>query len=361
MTAPVGIAAPKRRLIPLWLRIAVTVVVVAATVWFLVIPQFGDAEESFSALNALSPWLLSLAFLFEGMSLLSFSALSRTILGKHRLPYWTSLRIDLADLAANFTLPGGGATASALRYRLLRLERVKPRIAISAATVEVTVENLALFFVFAVGIALSIAQLGTDTRNYLVAGITALVLLLAIAALIWVLVRRTDWASARAAAIGRRIRFIGAERASGLVLAFADTLRQLGQDRRRLVGAAAFALGNWILDAASLWTMLAAFGHPMPVGPLLAVYGVGTIIALLPITPGGVGLVEGVMVPALIGFGVPHGAALLGVIGWRVFEYWLPIPLGGAAYLSLKFSRKRRLKAADRAVAPEPPLPARTL
>jgi uncharacterized protein (TIRG00374 family) len=88
--------------------------------------------------------------------------------------------------------------------------------------------------------------------------------------------------------------------------------------------------------------MLAAFGQPIEVGPLLATYGVGSLIAMLPLTPGGVGLVEGVMVPALLGFGVPHSAALLGVIGWRVFEYWLPIPVGGAAYASLRLSRSRR-------------------
>jgi uncharacterized protein (TIRG00374 family) len=330
-----------RRIVPTWVRVVVTLVVLAATVWFLVIPQFSDAAGSFAAIQHISPWPVAAAALLESISLLSFSGLSRTILGKHRLPYFTSLRIDLATLAANFSLPGGGTTASAVRFGLLRAEKVPARVAISAATVEVVVENIALFLVFAVGAALSVAQLQGDGTNYVIAAGTVVVLLGGFAALLWLLLRKTDRVTTLAAAVGARIPFLGASRLSGLVSAFAMTLRELGNDRRRLAWAAGFALGNWILDACALWMMLAAFGSPMEVGPLLAVYGVGSVLALLPLTPGGVGLVEGVMVPALVGFGVPHSAALLGVLGWRVFEYWLPIPIGGAAFLSLRIGSLR--------------------
>jgi uncharacterized membrane protein YbhN (UPF0104 family) len=79
------------------------------------------------------------------------------------------------------------------------------------------------------------------------------------------------------------------------------------------------------------------------------VYGVGGILSLLPITPGGLGIVEGVLVPAAVAFGAPASTALLGVIGWRLLQYWLPIPLSLVAYLSLRLGPLRRPRRQDAA------------
>lgn len=59
-----------------------------------------------------------------------------------------------------------------------------------------------------------------------------------------------------------------------------------------------WAATNWALDATSLWCCLRAYGFSAPVGPLLAVYGAASLLALLPVTPAGLGVVEGVLIPA---------------------------------------------------------------
>jgi hypothetical protein len=46
--------------------------------------------------------------------------------------------------------------------------------------------------------------------------------------------------------------------------------------------------------------------------------------------------VEGTLVSVLVGFGIPHAHAVLGVITWRLAEFWLPIPLSALTYLSLR-------------------------
>jgi hypothetical protein len=38
-----------------------------------------------------------------------------------------------------------------------------------------------------------------------------------------------------------------------------------------------------------------------------------------------------------VGFGTPRGVAGLGVATYRLVSYWVPIPLGAASYLSLRF------------------------
>lgn len=337
--------------VPSWARIAVTVLILVVAVWFFLTSQFSDAKASFAALENLSPWLVFAALALQILSVMSFSALTGTTLGWGRLPYGTLLRIDLADLAANHTLPGGGATSATVRFRLFAAERIPVSQAISAATVEVGVSNLALILIFAVGLGLGIAQLRGDRGNYILAAGVVLVLLAGTAVGIWLLVRRTDTIATVAGTLGRHIPFVGEERAARFIRSLSGNFLELARNRRRLARAGIFAIGNWLFDAASLWMMLAAFGQPIEPGPLLATYGVGSLIAMLPLTPGGVGLVEGVMVPALLGFGVPHSAALLGVIGWRVFEYWLPIPAGGIAYATLRLSRLKRPNFQDDAAS----------
>lgn len=54
----------------------------------------------------------------------------------------------------------------------------------------------------------------------------------------------------------------------------------------------------------------------------------------LPI-PGGIGAVDGGMIGALIGFGVDGGLALVAVLSYRAFSFWLPTVPGVIAYVQL--------------------------
>ena len=56
----------------------------------------------------------------------------------------------------------------------------------------------------------------------------------------------------------------------------------------------------------------------------------------MPITPGGLGIVEGIYIPSLVGFGLTRNTATLGVLTYRIAQYWLPIVVGGFTYLSLR-------------------------
>jgi hypothetical protein len=57
---------------------------------------------------------------------------------------------------------------------------------------------------------------------------------------------------------------------------------------------------------------------------------------VLPISPGGLGVIEGVLIPSLVGFGAARSVALLGVVSWRLFNFWAPIPVAGLCYVSMR-------------------------
>jgi uncharacterized protein (TIRG00374 family) len=96
------------------------------------------------------------------------------------------------------------------------------------------------------------------------------------------------------------------------------------------------------MDALALWCAVRAYGHALSYLELMVPFGVASTLAWIPITPGGLGFVEGALVPLLVGFGTPQATAVLGVITWRLVAFWLPIPLGALAYVSLTTSRRRR-------------------
>lgn len=173
----------------------------------------------------------------------------------------------------------------------------------------------------------SVVAGGWDT---LAAGAVLLLLLVASAG-VWLLTRHTARTTGRARAAVRHIPLVSELRAAAFVETLATRVRDLLTHPRRLVTALVAAAQSWLLDAAAPWLVLAAFGVELGLGPLLTVYGLGAIVALLPLTPGGVGIVEGLMVPALVALGAKPSAALLGVIGWRLLEFWILIPVAAVA------------------------------
>jgi uncharacterized protein (TIRG00374 family) len=95
-----------------------------------------------------------------------------------------------------------------------------------------------------------------------------------------------------------------------------------------------WAIGWWGFDIAVLWACLHAFGTPPPAGVIVASYFIGMTANLLPL-PGGIGGVEGGMIGALIAFNVPGGLAIVSVLSYRAFSFWLPTIPGAIAYLSI--------------------------
>jgi uncharacterized protein (TIRG00374 family) len=109
-----------------------------------------------------------------------------------------------------------------------------------------------------------------------------------------------------------------------------DAIRNaLGQKWRQAVLLTTARLG---FDYLSLLFALRATGSgPRPSLVLLA-YAATGIIALLPFTPGGLGLVEAGLSSLLILAGVSAANAFVATLAYRLGSYWLPLMAGPIAY-----------------------------
>jgi uncharacterized protein (TIRG00374 family) len=85
----------------------------------------------------------------------------------------------------------------------------------------------------------------------------------------------------------------------------------------------------------------------------LLAYGAGQLAANLPVTPGGLGVVEGSITIALSYFGGSTPAAVAAVLLYRLVSFWLELPIGWGTWGLMAWS-SRRARAAAPEVTPGP-------
>ena len=78
------------------------------------------------------------------------------------------------------------------------------------------------------------------------------------------------------------------------------------------------------------------WGDPAGAAVVIVAFCLVNVLAVVPITPGGLGLFEAVLPALLVGFGLGHSEATVAVLSYRIAQYWLPIPLGAIAYATLR-------------------------
>jgi hypothetical protein len=80
---------------------------------------------------------------------------------------------------------------------------------------------------------------------------------------------------------------------------------------------------------------------------VLLAYTASMVLAMIPITPGGLGFVEAGLTGLLALAGVSGGDAVLAVLAYRLVSFWLPLPMGAvAAYLHRRRYRGREIARA---------------
>jgi len=286
----------------------------------------------------------------EAGSLFCYALLTHTLLGANRPPLNRLVRIVLATTAVAHVVPGGTASGAGLGYQLLTSEGVEgPDAAFTLATQGIgsaVVLNIMLWLSLLVSIPLAGVH-----PIYVAIALVGLLALLAITALVYTFTRGEERAVRLVRAVGRRVPRVGEEHLERLVRQLGDSVSHLARDHSSLRRAALCASLNWGLDAASLWCFVAALGRFVNPFELFAAYGIANVLATVPITPGGLGVIEASAASLIVSFGSPRTIATLAVLGWRLVNFWLPIPIGAATYLSLKVPRGAGLKAQRRALS----------
>lgn len=311
-------------------------VLAAAVIYFFVLPLLPSFRQAVNDLNQVEPFLLVVGIGLQGLSLYAYSLLTKAALGEQgdRITSLRLFRIQLSTKALGNIVPGGSAASTALGFRLLTMSGVpRPDAAFALATAGIgsaVVLNLILWF----GLIVSIPVRGVNP-GYGAAAIVGVLLMAFAAFLIFGLVDGQGRSERLVRAVARRLRF-DEHHAAEVLAHLGSRIEGLVLDKGLLIRVLGWATINWTLDALSLWVFLRAFGGSIDLDALIVSFGLANVFSVIPITPGGLGLVEGIYIPALVGFGLTRRTAAVGVLTYRVAQFWMPIVVGWLSYLSLR-------------------------
>jgi uncharacterized protein (TIRG00374 family) len=314
-----------------------------ALVLYGVAPAVVDVLGGWRDLDRVAPrwWLAVIVTQVAGWVCLW--ALQRLALQR---PAWFPVAVSqLASGAIGRIVPGGAAAAAALQYRML----AQAGLAHTAIATGLTAGSVLLLGALASLPVLALPALVAGRRmptGLLEAGALALavfVFLFALGALLMVSDRAIRWVGGATTTVLRRLRprRPAPEGLPERLMAERDLVRRtLG---RRWPEALAAAEGRWLLDFLTLLAALEAVDARPRLSLALLAYCAAQLLAQVPVTPGGLGVVEAGMTGTLALAGVPAAAAAVATLAYRLASYWLPLPAGAVAWVL----HRRRYGAAD--------------
>ncbi|GLL06772.1 lysylphosphatidylglycerol synthase transmembrane domain-containing protein [Dactylosporangium matsuzakiense] len=343
MSAPSPELAPPAT--PRWRRRWVRLVVVGVIVVALsVIGLRGRLPAPQDILGALAGanygWIL-LAAVLQAVSIEAFALQQRRLLnslGAH-LTRGHIMAITLAGTALSISMPAGPAVSTAFTIREYQRGGATREASAASAIVSGLASIGGLGLLFAGGGLALLTRTSDDLLTWrplaVVAGMTAVT----VAA---ILVGRR---------LARRPATTGPVKDAGnQVTRTLQSVLRAGRDAWRAgaelragdwVFALVYATVKWLTDLLCLVAVAEALHLPVGVAAMAGIYLSVQVVRQVPLTPGGVGVVETALVAGLTTAGATVAGATAAVLTYRVLSTWILIPIGGIAAVALRRERDR--------------------
>jgi len=337
-----------------YVRFGLGLAVLALVVW--VVSSHTSELAGFSAvLSHLNWWLVPAAIVAEFGSFVCFAAMQYELLrsGGLRVPKVPLLGTTLAAQAMANSLPGGNAPSVVYGFRWFRRFGADSTLATWSLAGTLVASFVSLSLVATVGLMMATGEGASLDLVPVVIGVFAIT---AAIGLVFVYERPltvvVTWLLHLSRRVIRRPRGDVTEQIRGII----DRVRSVRLTTAQVVRILVWAVLNWVLDCACFAMMFTAVHAGIPWKGLLLAYGAGQLAATLPITPGGLGAVEGSITIALVAFGGAQVATVDAVLMYRFISFWLVLAVGWIWWAFLAYQVRRGLwsrRAMDSTVTTE--------
>jgi uncharacterized protein (TIRG00374 family) len=312
---------------------------IVVIIFVKVIPQIGDYAAAAEALQAMGIG----AMIVVGLAVLlylfayGFPFMAAT----PGLKYWKSQQVNQAAFAISNGVPAGGAFGLAVQYAML----TSYKIAGTVATAAITAVGLWSMFV-SLGLPIfgvaALAASGGDLAYAWVAPVGLAILVVGIG--LFVLVMRSEPLAVKIGNLANRI--INPFRKRFKALTDLDAAKPIIKFRSDMYGLLKSRWGH--ITVAQLSVIMTQFlifyvalrgveGWDNPGTSALAAFGAfatAQIMLMVPITPGGLGTVDALIISLLVSMGVSEGEATAADLVWRAASYVPQIIIGIIALVS---------------------------
>jgi uncharacterized protein (TIRG00374 family) len=320
-----------RRLVRIGRRAAL--LLVTGVSLYILFPSLVSVFSSWRTLSQLDWFWVQLVAIAEGLSFVAGWRLQRIAL--QRRGWFAVGASQLASNAFGRIVPGGGATAGAFQIGMLRragLDAGRTGAALAAAS---ALQFTALLSLPILAVPAIVAGAPVDHGLVVAAylGVAALILLVSAGAIAFATNRplarvgsAIQWLLNRTVRRKHPVQNLPAK----LLVERAFLRATLGA---RWGAAVVTAVAAPAFDYLALLCALRAVGAQARPSLVLLAYVAAALLGMIPLTPGGLGFVEAGLVGLLTLAGVDAGAAVTATLTYRLVAFWLPIPIGGGAYL----------------------------
>lgn len=285
------------------------------------------------------PWIVAAAVLELG-SYVAFALVQRRLLlaGGVHMSTGRLTAVTLASTAITNSIPAGPLVSLVYTFRQYRRRGADSAVAgwtLGALFVSAAVT---LAVVAAAGVAIAADEgAGLD-----LIGVTVGVLILAVLlGVLFVQQRAVVWIITGTLQTSRRVLHWPGGDIEARIDRILLRLTTVTLSGRGVATVAGWGLANWVLDCGCLSLSFLALGVGVPWKGLLLAYGAGQLAANLPITPGGLGVVEGSLTIALVAFGGRHVSTEAVVLLYRILSFWVELPLGWGTWAVLAWLDRR--------------------
>jgi uncharacterized protein (TIRG00374 family) len=291
----------------------------------------GELAGASAYLARLRWWWVALAVASEAGSLVAFALIQKRLLDAGRVQVSTAriTSVTVAATAIANSIPAGPVVSSLFAFRQYRRQGADEVLAGWTLAALFVAASVSLAVIAAVGVAVA----GAEGAGLDLIGVTIGVLAGALALGAVFLQRRAlVWLGSALVRITRRSVGGPGRGLGGHVEGIIEGLTAVSLNVRQALAALGWGLANWLLDCGCLVLCYAAVGAGVPWKGLLLAYGAGQLAANLPITPGGLGVVEGSLTIALVQFGGAQTSTVAAVLLYRILSFWAELPLGWATW-----------------------------
>jgi uncharacterized protein (TIRG00374 family) len=249
-----------------------------------------------------------------------------------------ALALSFSRSAIAISLPAGSAISAAYAFRQFRTSGASRTTAATVMVLSGLLSFAALFLLYATGaLAAGAVQVGVSWQDESSSTPVSVTLAFALVAMVALFA----WQS------GEQIQprhhrqhhsFVAhwpwlARLVAPVTEAITSSRQVSGRHWALATGA---AVANWLTDLLCLYAAARAFHLTVSLVAIGAVYLTVQVVRQVPLTPGGIGVIEVSLLAGLVSSGAGNADAAATVLVYRLLSCWLIIPVGLGCWLALR-------------------------
>lgn len=313
---------------------------------YLLLPKLVGLEQAIFLLSRINKFYLVLAIVAKIISFIGATWLLGIIFLRlgDKINFWIRFRLSSISAFTMHFLPIGAAGSAAFEYSYLHKRKVDPGSILLMWILRLVFNYSGFIIIFLISLVLVPTYPSLSFSPKIISPIILILILSTIFYTVFLYKHREKflltWKKLFTLINKVLIRFkqrpIPQEKQIEIFEDIYQGIGLFGQKKRSSIYAILSAIIYWLGDIACLYFVFLSFGFSIGLGILIFGYCVATLLGNLSFIPGGMGVTEGTMVLIFSSLGVEPTVALTAVLVFRLFSFWMWIPIGLYSFLALQ-------------------------